>query len=197
MKPSRLGGDGNALWPEHPYARAIERRGRSLRERLQLQDLDPLDPRALIGTFDHMVVESVHAAVPHTHEGARLVEEAGNRWWAAAYREGDGPWLILYNPLQTTTRLHASLMEEVAHIVLEHKPCTISVDPILGVPRRTYRRSQENEAYGVGAASLVPFAGLVRLHRNGLSNAHISEQYGVSEELVRFRMNITRAASAI
>lgn len=190
------GGDRPVPWPDHPYARHIERNGRKLRTKLGLGDLDPLDPERLIETFDNMVVASAAEALPHLKRGHTLLRATANRWWATAYREGDGPWLILYYPDQSETRRRASIMEEVAHIVMGHEPTKIAMCPITKVPRRTYKRSHESEAYGIGAASLVPFPGLLRLHASGLSHAEIAEHYGVSEDLARFRHQVTRVAQA-
>ena len=200
MKHSRRtsgGAKGAAPLPEHPYSRIIEREAQKLRSRLGLGDLDRLDPEQLIGTFDHMVVASAGDAVRHVKNGPVLLRTTANRWWATAYKEGDGPWLILYNPRQTETRRRASIMEEVAHIVMGHEPSKIAPCPLSGVPRRTYKASHEKEAYGIGAASLVPFAGLLRLHANGLSHDDVAEHYGVSAELARFRHQITRVAKAV
>lgn len=82
-------------------------------------------------------------------------------------------------------------MEEVAHIMLEHRPTKLIVDPLTGLPRRTYSRSKEQEAYGVAAGSLVPYNGLVRLCRSGKTTGEMARHFGVSERLVAFRISVT------
>lgn len=53
-------------------------------------------------------------------------------------------------------RIKTTLMEEVAHIHLRHSPTglTLSMD---GLRMRGYDKKQEHEAYGVGAAALLPW----------------------------------------
>lgn len=87
-------------------------------------------------------------------------------------------------------------MEEVAHIVLEHRPTKMVPDPATGFPLRTFSRSKEQEAFGVGAAALVPYNGLVIMSRRGGSEADIARQFSVSQELVAFRMKVTGARRA-
>jgi hypothetical protein len=151
---------------------------------------------SLIQTYDGMVPFDLGAVLSGESEDAQLLRSCSSSWSALAYREGDGCWLIAWNPWHAPTRVRASLMEEVAHIVLEHRPTKLVPDPITGLPRRTFSRSKEQEAYGVGAASLVPYNGLVILSRLGRSEADIARQFGVSEELVAFRMKVTGARKA-
>jgi transcriptional regulator with XRE-family HTH domain len=113
----------------------------------------------------------------------------GSAEWSAAtipLKDKNLDWLIVLNDSHTKERQRATLMEEYCHVLLGHDMTQISAQE--GVAFRDYRRGEEAEAYYVGAAILVPQKGLQ--HR--LSSRHgadaIAKHYGVSRELVEFRI---------
>ena len=57
---------------------------------------------------------------------------------------------------------------------------------------RDYRKTDEEEAYGVGAAGLVPYVTLKSLLAKGKTSTQIAARYGVSRDLVEYRMKVTR-----
>ncbi len=76
-------------------------------------------------------------------------------------------------------------MEELAHLLLDHEPCRVARDPTVGLVRRTYDRSQEHEAYDLGAALLLPKERIQRDVKDlQLLTSQIAETHGCSEELV-------------
>lgn len=183
-------------WPEHPFTRRLEREGHALRTRLKLTSFDALDPSTLITTFDEMRATDLIGLFGANHPGMRVLFDHRRAWSAIAYREQPEPWLIVTNPWHAETRQRASAMEEVAHIVLKHKPTRLDPCPHTGLPKRTFTASKEKEAYGVAGAALVPFTGLVTLLRDGESAEEIAIRYGVSVELANMRINVTRARKA-
>lgn len=179
-------------WPPDKFVRHIEGTAYKLRRRLDLADLTPLDPEALIGTYPDIKLLDLGPILAARPRDNAILSAHSAKWSAMAYREGQGPWLVVWNPWHAETRVRASVMEEVAHIMLGHRPTKLVTDPLTGLPKRTYTRSKEQEAYGVAAASLVPFNGLVHLHRTqGRSTSEIARHFCVSEELVTFRINVT------
>jgi hypothetical protein len=113
----------------------------------------------------------------------------GSSEWSAAtipLKDKNIDWLIVLNNSHTIERQRATLMEEYCHVLLGHDMTQISAQE--GVAFRDYRREEEHEAYYVGAAILVPQKGL----RHRLSSRHgaeaIAKHYGVSRELVEFRI---------
>jgi hypothetical protein len=56
---------------------------------------------------------------------------------------------------------------------------------------RDYRKADEEEAYAVGAAALVPYAMLKRMLLQGRTSKDIGLHFGVSHELVEYRMKVT------
>lgn len=84
-------------------------------------------------------------------------------------------------------------MEEVSHIFLQHAPTRLEPCPATGLPLRTFAKSKEKEAYGVAGAALVPFNGLSYLLSMSDDTGAIAERFGVSTDLVRMRIQVTRA----
>lgn len=179
-------------WPDPPFLRRWEGKAKELRDRLHLSDDEPLDPFALLQAIPNIVVVGSADLVQHHPDLSRVLAQHSSAWSAAAYRLNGGPWLVLYNSAHSRTRTNVSVLEELAHIHLEHAPSKVQVDE-QGLLRRTYAKSKEQEAYGVAAATLIPFPGLVRRIFSGLSPVEIGKYYGASESLVRYRMHITHA----
>lgn len=157
---------------------------------------EALDPLKLIATYDDMSVVDIRDFARAHPEQLRILQEESGKWSAMAFRMGSGPWLIAWNPWHAETRTRVSLMEEVSHIILKHKPTKLEPCPITGLPKRTFTPSKEKQAYGVAGAALVPYNGMVALLRGGASVEEIAATFGVSVELARMRLNVTRAADA-
>lgn len=182
-------------WPSHPFVRRLEGIAFGLRKRLKLADLDQLDPWRLADTFPDVMMFDMRTALSGQADLCGVLTEHSSAWSALAYREKPGPWLVTWNPTHAEVRIRASIMEELAHIVLEHKPTRLDPDPLTGLPRRTYSPSKEKEAYGVAAASLLPYNGLYQLSRTGHDKSDIADHFKVSLQLVQYRMNVTRLAA--
>ena len=78
---------------------------------------------------------------------------------------------------------------------LGHQPNRLSVvvkDEKGKVLSRDYRKMDEEEAYGVGAAALVPYASIKRFLVSGKNSTQIAKHFHVSRELVEYRMKVTR-----
>jgi len=115
-------------------------------------------------------------------------------WSGGACSLPDGMKLVILNPNHGAARTKATLMEEICHVFLAHEPTRLSVvtkDERGKVMNRDYRKTDEEEAYGVGAAALVPYAALKRLLLQGKTSREIGVHFRVSRELVEYRMKVT------
>ena len=86
-------------------------------------------------------------------------------------------------------------MEEICHVFLGHKPSRLSVerrDKHGRIIARDYNESIEEEAYGTGAAALVPYAALRRMVESGRSSREIARHFYVSQALVEYRIKVSR-----
>jgi Zn-dependent peptidase ImmA (M78 family) len=116
-------------------------------------------------------------------------------WSGGACSLPDGTKLVILNPTHGRSRTNATLMEEICHVFLGHEPNRLSVvikDASGKVMSRDYRKSDEEEAYGVGAAALVPYSSMKKLLSKGKSSSDIATHFRVSRELVHYRMKVTK-----
>ena len=77
---------------------------------------------------------------------------------------------------------------------LGHQPSRLSIitrDDRGKVMNRDYRKADEEEAYGVGAAALVPYAALKKRLLQGKTSQQIALHFRVSTDLVEYRMKVT------
>lgn len=127
----------------------------------------------------------------------QLLIVAKDRWsgGAASIKLPNGKKLIILNPTHAKTRHKATLMEEISHVFLGHKPSRLAVetrDKKGNVLARDYNEDIEEEAYSTGAAALVPYLGLKRFVEQGKTSAEIARHFDVSRALVEYRIKISR-----
>jgi len=124
-----------------------------------------------------------------------LTGSASESWSGGACTLPNGMKLVILNPTHGRSRTNATLMEEICHVFLGHQPNRLSIvtkDDRGKVMNRDYRKADEEEAYAVGAAALVPYASLKRMLLQGRTSTEIGLHFHVSPELVEFRMKVTR-----
>ena len=164
----------------------VERRGQQLRRRLALSPLAVLDPCELAQRMGVCVLSPNDILGLDPSDLHHLLVENRDGWSAGSIRLPNGRVLILLNPTHPETRKRATLMEELAHVHLDHKPSElILLDG--GIAVRSFKKSQETEAYWVGAAALLPRAVLQDAATSGIGRAALARQRGVSQDLVSFR----------
>jgi hypothetical protein len=82
-------------------------------------------------------------------------------------------------------------MEEFFHLWLEHPPDRLRLLSD-GEGRRDFDGGKESEAYGSGAAALVPYTALKAMLTQGKTLLQIADHFLVSEALVEFRIRVTK-----
>lgn len=97
--------------------------------------------------------------------------------------------VIVVNPNQTEERKQSSIMEEVAHLFLGQNPTLITSGRGPGVSR-SFDASGERLAFWTGAAVLLPAEQLSLLVWRRKTIPDIAASFGVSVELVEFRLKI-------
>ena len=138
---------------------------------------------------------------------AHLLGAAADEWsGGACSRPLPNGWrLVILNPAHGLQRNRATLMEEVAHVFLGHKPNRLAAitgddrsdkSPNINRSRgrmlaRDYNQADEEAAYAVGAAALVPFGALRRLVMEGRNSREVARHFRVSRQLVEYRIKVT------
>lgn len=147
--------------------------------------------KLLVVTFEQIEI----FLTPETRE--HLLNDGSNKWSGGACSQTlpDGKKLIVLNPTHGENRQNATLMEEVCHVFLGHKPSRLAIENVnkQGKPiARDYREDDEEAAYSVGAAALVPYSSLRRMINQGKTSREIARHFNVSRELVEYRMKVSR-----
>lgn len=177
---------------ERGFKSRSENLAASLREALKLTRVAPLPPRLLAKHLDVLILEPGDLDLPP--ESLRyLLSPEGDEWSAAAVRAHDMNFIVI-NPTHPPGRQSNDLMHELSHLLLRHEPAQIFISQETGVGLRSFNGKQEAEANWLAASLLLPREALVYCLRRGMDRAAISEHYNVSQELVRYRINVTGAA---
>jgi hypothetical protein len=174
--------------------RNFELKAIALREFARVRTDVSFNPFDLAQFANLMVVEFEQLKGLSERARQHLLGPASEAWSGGACSLPDGMKLVILNPNHGPARTKATLMEEICHVFLAHQPNRLSVvtkDERGKVMNRDYRRADEEEAYGVGAAALVPYAALKRLLLQGKTSREIGVHFRVSRELVEYRMKVT------
>jgi len=128
---------------------------------------------------------------------AHLTGEGKDAWsgGAASHTLPDGTKLIILNPTHGKNRQNATLMEEVCHVFLGHKPSRLAIENRNKdgkIIARDYNHAIEEEAYSTGAAALVPYTALRRMVEAGKTSQEIALHFYVSRALVEYRIKVSR-----
>lgn len=185
--------------PPTRKGRRYELRALGLREfaglRRDDRRLDPFELARFANLFvaPFELIETL--LTPETRE--HLLGGGSGKWSGGAASQAlpDGRRLIILNPTHGRNRQNATLMEEICHVFLGHKPSRLAIETQDKQGRtiaRDYHEEIEEEAYATGAAALVPYSGLRRFVEDGKTSAEIARHYRVSRALVEYRIKISK-----
>lgn len=155
------------------------------RYRLGLKPHDPLPANQLLCAIapdgEVLTPDKVPNLPPHRAE----IFMKANDWSAAILRLK--PLRILMHPNISAARYESNLMHELGHVLLQHP--MVGFSPETGLPMRQPR--YEDEATYLGSCLQIPRLGLQWGVKKGFNLSEISNHFGASEEMVRFRANLT------
>ncbi|MDQ3219880.1 MAG: ImmA/IrrE family metallo-endopeptidase [Acidobacteriota bacterium] len=185
--------------PPTQKGRHYELRAQGLREFAGLRrDDQRLDPFKLAKYAKLLVVSFDLIEASLTEETRKQLLGDGKEKWsggASSHRLPDGSKLIILNPTHGKNRHNATLMEEISHVFLGHKPSRLAIENRKkgeDVIARDYNAAIEEEAYATGAAALVPYRGLKQFVEHGKTSAEIARHFKVSRALVEYRIKVSR-----
>jgi hypothetical protein len=226
----------NLLLPTTEKRKHFELRALGLREFAGVTEDQPLDPFALASFARLLVIDFDSIEGLSVESRTHLLGVAADEWSGGACSRllPNGWRLVILNPAHGIQRNRATLMEEVAHVFLGHKPNRLaaiinptspsplgrgsrgrvpgdasgplpqplsqrrggteqSSDPAKRVKMlaRDYNQADEEAAYAVGAAALVPFGALRRRVMEGRSSHEIARNFRVSRQLAEYRIKVT------
>ena len=169
------------------YMRVIEGHAAALRRLAHVGPLDRVDPHLLSQEFN-MAIVTLNDIQDLSNEDRRHLEAVDARTWSGVgIALPDGRFLVILHPRQTRERAAVTTMEEVAHSYLGHIPTKLIRQPN-GLTTRQYDPGAEREAYWTAAATLLPSVVVAQAVWHGHEAETLAETYGVSKELVEFRI---------
>lgn len=165
----------------------MEKMAEEFRADLGLKDDMPLDP-FLIEVQGVKIISLDE--LPELDKGTKKqLNETGSRSWSAMSVPIDdehNDWVILYNKTNDKERTRVSILEELWHIFLGHKLTTVvKVGSCYG---RSYESNEEHDAYYIAAASMLPESQIQRFVKNEEDASVAAKRFGVSRELVEYRV---------
>lgn len=174
------------------FKKEAESIAEEVREDIGVGNLNQLDPRAL---FEHLAIPlksltqlandspagaTVHAGVSF------LRSQAASELSAMTVFRGTKR-IVVYNDGNDPGRQASDLCHEAGHALLLHEPFEATDD--LGC--RVWKQEIEEEATWLGGALLIPGKAARYAARAGMSFAHMAAKFGCSEEMARWRNNLS------
>jgi Zn-dependent peptidase ImmA (M78 family) len=150
-----------------------------------------VDPRAALPLVPARLLAPQELREANAELARLLFEELALEWSGLGFGKSpaDGVALILLNPSHPSTRQRATLMEEIAHILLQHPKTTLQHLSDTKGWRRTHNAAVEDEAFSVGAACLIPYPDLFHAIRDAHETvSSLALRFGVSDEYILFRI---------
>lgn len=187
MVSSANGVDQQTRRESRMFLRFIEENGIALRKRAGLGPRERLNPFAAAENFGVVVVNLQDLQKLGAAEMQEIAGIDARTWSGGAIALPNGTLLVVLNPNQTLERATVTLMEEIAHAHYGHTPIALTVEPT-GMLGRAYEADTEKEAYWTAAAALLPSSVVARAVWQGIPIETLASSYGVSIELVEFRI---------
>jgi hypothetical protein len=161
---------------------------REVRADLGLAPVDPLDPFAL-ASFLEIPVYPLSDLRDGAAEAVRhLTERDPSAFSAVTIFQGMRK-TIWHNDGHALVRQRSNVAHEIAHALLFHTPSS-DPDPVRARP---WDKAAEEEAQWLGGALLVSYEAALALARAGTDTVLGATRYGVSTEMVTYRLNVTGA----
>jgi Zn-dependent peptidase ImmA (M78 family) len=160
------------------------------RRALKVPATGPLDPRLLAEHMGVVVVyvEQIPNLAPGTLEQLTKVDPDS---WSAVTVCWNNRYLIVMNSAHPKTRQSSSLMHELAHLIVGHRPARLDVTPDGLLILSTYDKQNEEEENWLAAALLLRRDALLFIRRRGMTDEEAATAFGCSVQMLNFRINVT------
>ena len=183
------------LLPFSARARKWEPHAQVLRKLLNLASHQVLDPYKLAAKVGLRLIDA-QSVCDQLDRGIarRILVQDSDAWSGGVLAQPlpDGTRICILNSTHDPKRMKITLMEEIAHVHLRHVPTGL-VRSSDGLRMRDYDKAQEEEAFGVGAAALLPWEVFFRAINGGTTINQLAERYELSTQLLTYRVKITGA----
>ena len=160
------------------------------RRTLKVSSTAPLNPRLVAKDMRVAVryIEQIPNLSPGTLEQLTLKDSDA---WSAVTLCHNSRYLVVLNSAHPKTREANTLMHELAHLIIGHKPARLDITQDGLMILSSYDKQHEEEATWLAAALLLPRDVLLHIRRRRLSQQEAANLYGCSIQLVTYRMQTT------
>lgn len=158
-----------------------------IRTELGLSKIAPFDPWALA---EHLAIDilplsgMLNEAPSVTH----FLNEGRDTFSAMTVFHGTAR-LIIHNDKHSKGRQNSNIAHELSHALLQHPP----MPPLSELGLRNFDKNIEDEANWLAGALLIPEPAALNIVRQRIDLAMAASQYGVSSQMVSYRLNVTGA----
>ena len=174
---------------ERGFKSRCEEMSRQLRVEIGLAPVDPLNVAQLADYLDVSVWSVSDLGL--AEEDLKQLVKVDVDSWSAITVSTFGRDVVIYNPKHFRGRYSSDVMHELAHLVLGHDPTTMFFVGDGDLALRGFNASIEEEADWLAGALLLPRDALVYVKRRGMTNQQACARYGVSNQMLDYRMRMT------
>ncbi len=163
-----------------------DRIARDLRREMELSQTDPFDPFA--ASADLCIPLYAFGTVVSDPRSVDAILLRDGRLSAMTIFIGRNQRAIFYDENRASVRVVSDISHEIAHALLFHPAHSLSDLGCAGIDR-----SAEEEAAHLAGVLLVPNEAALHVVSAGLASEAGSRLFGVSEQMMRYRINISGA----
>lgn len=163
-----------------------------VRAELGLGHLDRLDPRQLAQHLDIPILGLSELAAT-LHGAQYFLSEDRSAFSAGTVFDGHRR-MIVHNDCHSEARQNSNLAHELAHPLLFHEPAP-ALDLVTGC--RNWNDNNEHEADWLGGELLVTANMALAVARGHLSQTEARERWGVSDAMLKWRLNASGATKRV
>jgi Zn-dependent peptidase ImmA (M78 family) len=161
----------------------------ALRKTLGLAPHAPMDVKALATHLKVRVVTLTSFEEEYPDVVRQLTKIDGGAFSAATLLFDDGRRITVHNDTHHPHRQGSNLVHEFSHVILKH-PFTLPID---ASGCRMLDKDIEDEASWLGSVILIPNEAALHKARVAMDTKTACDTYGVSEPLLRMRINASGA----
>ena len=164
-----------------------ERIARRTCEDLGLEHSSSVNPEELAGQLG-IEVRAGDDVIPRK-QFEELHEIQPGAFSACTFRFPPDRLVVVFNPLSSRARRTSDIAHELSHILLDHK--LSRVERLGDATFLSCDPAQEEEANWLSGCLLLPRPLLLDEIRKGNEAVEIARQYNVSEDMAKYRLNVT------
>ena len=163
-----------------------------LRKQAGLSKTASLDPRDIFQRLSIQVVplSEFRSTCPL---GAEVLLSNAGGFSAMLLPVGQGKRIVIHNDSHSPRRQVSNLAHELAHVLLAHPAEVVC----MGDLARRADSSVEAEAAFLSGCILVPNEAAHRLALSGVDNCRAADTYGVSEDMITYRLRMSGALKRV